>query len=319
MEEQQIKIDSSVMNTWIDCIATEFDLFFFSSANESLIKQLGSSALIMNYNNFLQSEFHNKDTVNFYETWNLKEGIEKVCIVHLDIFPTLPKNIRKYIIEEQIKLNRGLIFNWNFVKELLRKVPEEKVRTKTHKLLSKYTLNYNDEKFLLIHAKLWEELHYNFKYHLILRLSKEYISNFTASKKTYKLLANKYPHISSYFNSYPEKNGANCFAATLAAISGAQAQTDWLIYNWVDFTTFHNGIELNQYKKVSISFKELEAEDLIIWMNKDGVTLHATFHLGYNYFFNKNGQSFILPWEIISLEELLTMWGKDNIMIYRKQ
>lgn len=49
------------------------------------------------------------------------------------------------------------------------------------------------------------------------------------------------------------------------------------------------------------------------------VIKHASYHIGNNLFFNKNGQTFFNPWKVTHLDQLNKEWNQYKMIVYRKK
>jgi hypothetical protein len=68
-----------------------------------------------------------------------------------------------------------------------------------------------------------------------------------------------------------------------------------------------------------IASEDIQAGDVVIWEDFNGTIQHASYHIGKQLFFNKNGQTIFNPWKITHFAELKETWNKYHIRIYRKQ
>ncbi|MEN2766301.1 hypothetical protein [Ornithinibacillus xuwenensis] len=152
-----------------------------------------------------------------------------------------------------------------------------------------------------------------------MEITKIYLDEIELSNQKMIELKKIYPHLASYFNTFWNANGANCLASTLAALSESDVQINWIITKWVTQDSFFHGLVNYHYDALdSSSIRSLNPKDVLVWKGEENALLHATFYLGDGYFFNKDGQSFINPWQIVTLEKLISTWGNENISVYRK-
>ena len=91
-------------------------------------------------------------------------------------------------------------------------------------------------------------------------------------------------------------------SATLFAIS----QQEWMIHEWVHPKTF---IEKLRRTHHLIKSEELIEGGVAVWETDEGQVQHASFHVGDELFFKKNGQTFFNPWKITDFDELQAEWG----------
>ncbi|MGE7884889.1 hypothetical protein [Bacillus sp. NPDC094077] len=75
---------------------------------------------------------------------------------------------------------------------------------------------------------------------------------------------------------------------------------------------------MKRYGLTLVSIDSLLPSDILVWKNENNKVIHASFHVGDGYFFNKDGQSFFNPWQLVHMENLLITWWKERIEVYRK-
>ncbi|MDP4553497.1 NlpC/P60 family protein [Alkalihalobacillus macyae] len=119
-------------------------------------------------------------------------------------------------------------------------------------------------------------------------------------------------HVREYANMFTVDSGSNCLSSTLFAVT----KQDWIIKEWVHPETFINTIERAGY---SLTTERIRNGDLITWENDKNVVQHATYYIGNDLYFNKNGQTFFNPWKIVNSSELNEQWRHYKKKVYRKQ
>jgi hypothetical protein len=87
---------------------------------------------------------------------------------------------------------------------------------------------------------------------------------------------------------------------------------------WVHGDSFIRGLKMNRYKLTPVSLDTLLPKDVLVWKNENNLVQHASYYLGSGYFFNKDGQSFFNPWQLVSIHTLYNTWSKERIEVFRQ-
>jgi hypothetical protein len=311
-----IEISKEVLALWDKQLLPDYDIYFIPKTHEFLIKEFGPNALILPTNDFYNNTvLYTMDVINSYRMWQVdKSKLKYVCITHPDVITSLDKTTRDEIYNIQRLVNNGLIFNWNSMKDLFDASTLQAIEP----ILEPFIFNDDSNQWISVQQSLWGRLTQEVRYGFLLNFSKGFIDDVSIDERTLQGYKVKYPHLAPYFNYYGGKSGANCFAATVAAISGEDAETDWIISNWIFEETLLTSFEANHYRKLPFEVNSLQPRDVLVWKNESGNIHHACFHLGEGYFFNKHGQTFFNPWQVLTLEYLYEAWGEEGIDIYRK-
>jgi hypothetical protein len=220
MKIKNVEIEKNTLNAWIEKFLPEYDLFFFPAKYESIIEYFDSNILIMPSREFFNhSSFNNIDTLNSYQYWKINKDIAFVCVVHPVVIAKLDNNKRKTIFKIQREVNRGLIFEWDFINSILISINSNLLQESLLHSLSPYSFEHESKRLVCIQKSLWNSLNQEFKYKFLLQLADDYVDQVEIDDNLIKELTKDYPHISSFFNTFPTSNGANCLSSTLAAIS----------------------------------------------------------------------------------------------------
>ncbi|WP_026907987.1 hypothetical protein [Paucisalibacillus globulus] len=313
---KNIEITKEVLTQWDKQLLPNYDIYFIPETHESLIKEFGRNALILPTNDFYNNTvLYTMDVINSYRIWQIdKSKLKYVCISHPSVITSLHKTIRDEIFNVQKEVNNGLVFEWNSMEDLL----DASILKVIEPILEPFIFEDDSNQWLSIQQSLWGQLNQEVRNGFLLNFAKGFIDEVAVDELTLQDLKDKYAYLAPYFNSFGVKSGANCFSATVAAISGEDAEIDWIISNWVFEETLLTSFEANQYKKFSFEVNSLQPGDVLVWKNETGNIHHACFHMGDGYFFNKHGQTFFNPWQVLTLENLYEAWGKKSIDLYRK-
>ena len=319
MKLQNVTIPKDTVQTWIDTMFPNYDVFFFSSNDEAILDLFGHNMLLISKNEFNNNtSLSDLDTINIYETWKVKNDFTHVCIVHPDVLANIDNHKLTQILIMQKEANRGLIFEWDLVLSVLDNIKSNDLKGSILDILSPYKFEYQSNYFFAIQKALWHNLHCEFKVQFLQRIADMHVDLVEISDEQLNEFRINHPHIARFFNTFSPTNGANCLAATLAAVSEDKVDTDWMISKWLHDVGFLNGMQLNHYSQNSSSLNDLIPKDVVVWKSESGTILHACYYLGNEYFFNKNGQSIFNPWQIVSIKNLNENWGKERIEVYRR-
>lgn len=234
---------------------------------------------------------------NSYEYWNISKDIEYVIVAQPDWITSLAASDKEALLRIQISVGRGLIFPLDLF-SAIDVVPVE------------YILEEKEKQYVVLQYDMWNKLPFSSKEETIKAYALLW-DNWLCSAVPMNIPA----HLKSFANTFSEKAGANCLAATLFAVSSQPEYQEWIIHEWVHQKTFLAGLKNASYKQTE---EELHEADVVAWVNEEGVIQHAAYHIGNQLFFNKNGQTFFNPWKVIHLNELNEEWKKFSVRIYRK-
>ncbi|KGR78851.1 hypothetical protein [Ureibacillus manganicus] len=319
MDIKGVKITKEILDHWIQKVTPMYDLFFFTDENKSLIDHFDSNILVMTAKDFYQDDYFNDfDTFNSYQSWQISKEVTYVCIAHPESISRLETNVRNRVFRIQKEVNSGLVYNWNIVSNHIEDIQSPLQKESINQLLSLYRFDFETNQYLILQNSLWIKLNLELKYAFLSYIATNFVHEVDLNSDRKLSFIKEYPHIAPFFNTFSDNNGANCLAATLAASSGSNSDTKWLITKWVSQYSFLYNLKSNGYTLKSETLIELSPKDVLVWRDGNDKVLHATYYLGDGYFFNKHGQSFINPWQIITLDNLLEIWGKDRINVYRQ-
>ncbi|MFC3900444.1 hypothetical protein [Aliicoccus persicus] len=286
----RIKPTHNNLQEWIEIYVPEKDLFFLPEDGLSEIDLSG--VIIMPTDEFFNhSTYKQINYVNSYLYWNIKNA-HYVIIAEKNWIERISAEERKLIFSYQINSKRGLVVPITFVDEI-------------DKIPSDYIINQN----IIIQSAMWEKLERSVKEQLLSKMVFEWWDDGDC-----KPLPNSmYSFLNPYANTFSNKQGANCLAAVLFAISGGKQE--WFIHEWIYQKSF---IEtLKQYKYYEFTGDCIKKDDVVVWQDKNQVIQHAAYYIGDGLFFNKDGQTIFNPWKIIKEEHLYKYWEHLTPIIYR--
>ncbi|MGG0645051.1 hypothetical protein ABE021_14095 [Sporosarcina gallistercoris] len=279
------------IDAWIDNYVPDKDLFFLTK--EYLDEKIDiSDALLMPIDEFLShSTYKQIDYVNSYLYWNIKNA-QYVIIAEMKWIGSRSVEEQEYIFNSQLQCARGLVIPISFV-DRLEKIPR----------------NYIVNKHLIIQREMWEFLDFTIKDQILNKMVYEWWDNGDC-----EIPPTSMPDfLKPYANTFGYKQGANCLAAVLYAIT--KGKQDWFIHEWVHQKTFLE--KLSQYDYQEFLSDGMSEGDIAIWKDENGAIQHAAYHIGDGLYFNKHGQTIFNPWKILKEEQLYKEWNHLKRVVYR--
>lgn len=276
---------------WTEIYVPEKDLFFLSKDNLNEVNV--SDVLLVPVNEFFKhSTFQQISYVNSYLYWNIK-NVHYVVIAEKSWIEGISADEQKLIFNSQIQCGRGLVIPITFVDEL-EKIPS----------------NYIVKQNIIIQRAMWELLDDVVKEQIFYRMVYEWWDHGECEVPP-KMLPS---FLTPFANTFSNQQGANCLAAVLFAVS--KGRPKWLIYEWIHQKTF---IEtLKRYGYDVFSGKGIQADDVVVWQDKNGIIQHAAYHISDGLYFNKDGQTIFNPWKILKEEQLYKDWEHLTAIKYRR-
>jgi len=283
---------------WISAYVPEKDFFFMKEEDLSYFKNYLYETLVIPKDEFFNhASFRQIQFANSYEYWNISKEIEIVIVAQSDwIYKLEPKEIEMLLLL-QVEVGRGLIVPTELIFDLTI-IPKEHIVKKDKKL------------HVVLQHDMWNKLPVTAKEQFIKSYALEW-----DSWNSIEVPAETPAHLKKYANTFSTVSGANCLAATLYAISTSPIKQEWIIHEWIHQQTFIKGIEHAGYVKTNDEFQD---GDVVTWVNEAGIIQHASYYLGNNLLFNKNGQTFFNPWKIVHWDELKDEWKRYSVQSYRK-
>lgn len=284
--------------SWITEYVPEKDFFFMKEEDLSCFKNYLNEVLVIPKDEFFNHASYRKiQLANSYEYWNISKEIEYVIVTQCDWINKLkPKEI-EILLLLQIEVGRGLIVSTKLISDL-RIIPK------------KYIVKKEEELHVVIQHDMWKKLPNAAREQIIKSYALEW-----DSWDSIEVPIGVPMHIKKFANTFATYAGANCLAATLYAISTSPINQEWIIHEWIHQQTFIKGIESAGYVR---SNEEFQDGDVVTWINEAGIIQHASYCLGNNLFFNKNGQTFFNPWKIVHWDVLKEEWERYSVQIYRE-
>ena len=281
---------------WIENFVPKIDIFFIEEKMLPVLAEHLKEVLVIPRKEFFEHTTYNQiQLVNSYMYWNISKSVEYVLVAQPDWIDKLPVQSKRDILYTQFKVGRGLIFPMSLFSDPPA-IPEE------------YIFEEDGQKFIVVQHGMWNVLSYESKEGAIQEYAKLW-DNWSCCE----VPEHTPVHIEKYANSFSSVAGSNCLSATLFAITGQE----WIIGEWVYPETFLKGLEREKFYRTTTD--RIQKEDVMAWVDDKGIVQHAAYHLGNNFFFNKNGQTCFNPWKIINSEQLNEEWNQYEKIVYRKE
>ena len=290
----EIQPSKDVIEAWVRDYVPDKDIFFLTEKDYKNFEEYMHDALIIPKEEFFKHHSYMQiQLANSYEYWNISEEVQYVVVADSDWINSLSKKKKEQLFQIQKQVERGLIYPvFNLSSEL--------------SVLEDNIIDVDGERFLILQRAMWDELNYELKVSLMKEFAQEW-EDWSCSA-----IPDKAPlHLKKFANTFPSASGSNCLSAVLFSVT----QQEWMLHEWVHPETFIQNLEKANYSLTSS--REIKAGDVVIWENSEGVIQHASYHIGDNLFFNKNGQTFFNPWKIVEFSELKKMWNKYSMESFR--
>ncbi|MBS4172815.1 hypothetical protein [Bacillus sp. FJAT-49736] len=307
----KFKIEEEALRNWEAIAVPDVELFFFETIKQiQELMPLGTLIIPRHeFNN--HRSYQAMDINNSYQLWGVSNSGNYVCVLPPVLFPTIGNEKKKAILKIQKKLNRGLIYPWTLVEEVLKELPLSK-EDKTRNLMKPYIFDVDGETCVAFQKEMWCQAPQILRWKMLMKIAESYIDEIPEVEEAFLS-----PFLRKYSNRFPAINGPNCFAAALAAATEDVQASEWIINQWIHPDTFLLGLEMRGYKELECELDQLEPKDILVWKNQNAAFIHASFHLGKGLFFNKDGQTFFNRWQIISEADLYRSWGSKNLSVFR--
>ncbi|WDL98580.1 hypothetical protein [Alicyclobacillus sp. ALC3] len=119
-----------------------------------------------------------------------------------------------------------------------------------------------------------------------------------------------YELLKEYAGTFGSEGTANCFAAAIATVVGASNpdQGRVLISEWLHPGPFFRLLHSQGYVKCAeyrdtgnLTFRPA---DVLVWYTGDGMAGHAGYAVSHDSVFQKQGQGWVNPWQVIKIEDV---------------
>jgi hypothetical protein len=285
------------LEKWSQIYVPEFDLFYFQNKPEDLpfckITELKKDALTL-------------DVRTSFLTWSIDKKAKYISMIPNDQFQALPVERKEQIIMEQKLLKRGLVFTVDQVKGLLSDISLSELNDSL-----KILKGTSFEDIVILQKWNWNQLSHRARHSFLVNYAEEWIEENALDKKIRDNYKTRYPELYPFIDTFPVKNGPNCFAAVASAITSPTSYID----EWMQVDPFMD--LLNEYNFYMIESTSIHANDVLVWFNPQNQPVHAAYMLSKEHAFNKHGQTMFNPWQVIQIKELMKAWDDFECRTYR--
>ncbi|MGG2028034.1 hypothetical protein AB1282_20245 [Gottfriedia sp. S16(2024)] len=256
------------------------------------------------------------DIKTSYLPWNISAKARYIGIVSNQEFLFWEEDLQKAVLSEQIRLNRGYIFELDELRNVIGDIPVD-----VKNALDTFSINIDGTKMITLQGFLWKALPYQIRIYILLYVANMFVDMDSTSDITYlNALKSEYLTIASLLNTFGSNNGPNCLGAVLAALQKDEGKLTSYLNKWVLPAEFYEELENKDYVRIKSS--SIQPNDVLIW-EKDQNTLHSCFVLSNGLVFNKQGQTMFNPYQCLPLEHVLNNWSwvqssGGQLKIYRK-
>ncbi|MEH7455546.1 hypothetical protein [Gottfriedia acidiceleris] len=298
-------INEEVIKAWDQIFVPDVDYFYFEdlpnfvSVNERATVELSL------------------DIKTSYLPWNISANARYIGIVSKDEFFIWEEEVQKEVLREQIRLNRGYIFELDVLQNEIVDIPVD-----VKNALDTFSINIDGKKMITFQDFTWKALPYQVRTSILLYVANMFVDMHSISvKKDLNELKSKYPTIASLMNTFGKMNGPNCLGAVLAALQTDEGKLSTILNKWVLPPEFYEELKNKDYVKINTS--TIQSNDVLVW-EKDQNTLHSCFVLSNGLVFNKQGQTMFNPYQCLPLNDVLNNWkwvqtSGGQLNIYRKK
>ncbi|PEJ48463.1 hypothetical protein CN692_23685 [Bacillus sp. AFS002410] len=256
------------------------------------------------------------DLKTSYLPWNISAKARYIAIVSNEEFLSWEEELQKAVLIEQIRLNRGYIFELDELRKVIGDIPVE-----VQNALDTFSINIDGMKMITLQGFLWENFLTEIRTNILLYVANMFVDMDSISDVSYlNALKREYPSIVSLLNTFGSKNGPNCLGAELIALQKDEDTITSYLNKWVLPAEFYKELKNKDY--VRIETDSIQSNDVLIW-EKDHNTFHSCFVLSNGLVFNKQGQTMFNPYQCLPLEDVLNNWNwveasGGHLVIYRK-
>lgn len=323
------RISERQRDRWISSFLPQHEPFFFQG--EHLVNRLLQVGMIV----YTRSEFHDgfpRFTLDYgctYQLWNIPQEAY-VWVADATQRLSIDTDLLQDILMEQVRLHRGQIYDhtWRLRLQAERAVHDLHERS-WQQLFQGYQVHDDSPHFVLTHDA-WAMLPRSVQDAWLLEwLNDQLVDDEVVPINPYDVPIpdSHRPLVMEYSGCFSDASGANCFAATLAMATGTLAKAEQIIYRWLHKEPFLRSLCSQGYHPVQEihhgdQIDTITLLDVLVWSNKDGRMVHASFCVAPGYVFNKMGQSWEQPWLILRIEnvldydEVISTGGK--LIVYRR-
>lgn len=278
-------ISDEVIELWKTLFVPDKDYFFFEEKPTFFEVTVKDTSTIL---------LHMKTS---FLTWNVHKKAHYMTVMENQFFCSLNENIQKQILREQVRLNRGFVFEVKELEALLQHENEEEWKT----LVQTNSFLYEGKQLLILQGFIWKLFSERVKIQILI-----YIAEMFVEEESVEILVQEdMIHLKSYMNTFIGTNGPNCLGATISAIETNNANFEKYINEWVQPKKFKEVLRSKNYNIIENS--TIQQGDVLVW-EQGGIAVHACYALTNDIVFNKNGQTMFNPYQCVTVKQVIHNW-----------
>lgn len=319
-------ITDAQLTKWISSFLLGQEPFFLN--DPQLVTQLHEYSMIV-YSRREYIESHPNFVLQSASIYNLWEQPRECWIwaSSSNLRTQLPQDLLERIFQEQARLNRGQVYDAEWISWLERHFsPTEACK----RLLDTHVFQTAGKRHMILTYEIWQAMPWEVREQWLLRWLAFRLEQEPQSWDLNAITAihpASLPLLRSYAGRFSDSSGANCFAAALAFCLENQVQSEEVIRLWLHQGSFFRMLDLIGYipclqTQDESGLDSVQPSDVLVWRNHAGEGIHAAYCIASGFVFNKMGQSWEQPWSVIDINEILdygeAMSGGGKIVIYRK-
>lgn len=242
-----------------------------------------------------------------YHVWTMKLPEDTyVLMAHPSAITSLPPDIRRALLVQQVRCGRGHIYGMEWLEKFgITKPSTIRIDNKSY-----YFLTWDD----------WWALSPEIRRQWVLDWLMEWRKEDAEGIGPIDVLGDHdgvpYKLLQGYAGTFGHASTANCFAAAIAMVVGEQSphQGRVLIDEWLHQGPFFRLLLGQGYEKHSEyrNARDLLFQpcDVLVWYTGDGTAGHAAYAVSDDLVFQKQGQGWDNPWQILRIHDV---WYNDYL------
>ncbi|WP_369903354.1 hypothetical protein [Bacillus manliponensis] len=293
-------ISNEVIKLWQKVFVPDVDYFFFEEKPTFCEVTMKDTSTI---------PLHMKTS---FLTWSVHKRACYMTVMENQFFCSLNENIQKQILREQVRLNRGFVFEVKELELLLQHENEEEWKP----LLQTYSFLYEGKKLFILQGFVWRQFPERIRICILIYIAEMFVEEDSVEVS----VPEEVLHIKRYINTFIGRNGPNCLGTTLAAIETNKEFLETYIHEWIQPKEFKEVLHNKNYK--IIENPTIQQGDVLVWEENE-TAVHACYALTDDIVFNKNGQTMFNPYQCVTVKQVQHNWRHveqqgGRFVIYRK-
>jgi hypothetical protein len=247
-----------------------------------------------------------------YWTYAVGQDARRVALLAPAEWRSLPSEERAELRGLQWRLGRGQLYDWSFAHDILRN------ETGVLRRLDAEVFEADGRPMLDLTWDIWWAMSRRARAAWLAR----YVGTIASDGEPACLsstLADPFwaalpargcgPAVRVLAGTFAGRSGPNCFAAVLAGVTNALAAGLSAAQLWLHGDPFLRNLRARGFERQAGPVEAAEAGDVLIWEDGGRDMVHAALCLGDGLAFQKQGQGWALPWQVVPLAALLRDWA----------